>query len=135
MFVGILAPGVGIFSPYELFSHGDPRSWQWHPVAPHAASDPIGGFEDLHPAAAALERARADQAGHTGTHHLSWKSSNCGFVGFDHGRTTSKKQLGDHIWEASGRQLDNADKPWRHLGDNIWETAFGRHLGDNWETS
>jgi hypothetical protein len=49
-----------------------------------------------------------------------------------------ERQLGEHIWETSGRQPDNYQqlkKPWRQLGDNIWETTSGRQLGDKWKTT
>ena len=38
----------------------------------------------------------------------------------------------DHIWETSGKQLDNK---WRNLGNDRGTTPGKPHLGDNWETT
>ena len=48
----------------------------------------------------------------------------------DDSETTSGRELGHHILETSGRQVDNT---WRNLGGN-WERTSGEpHLGDNWD--
>ena len=41
------------------------------------------------------------------------------------GDNLDTRQLRDHISETSGRRKQQAEKPWRQLGDNIWEIASG----------
>ena len=70
-------------------------------------------------------------------------------------RDTNRRLFEDHIWEATGKQVERpylgrqhlrdkwktttsrqqVDKPRRQVGDNIWETISERHLRDNWDTT
>ena len=70
-------------------------------------------------------------------------------------RDTNRRLFEDHIWEATGKQVERpylgrqhlrdtwktttsrqqVDKPRRQEGDNILETISERHLRDNWETT